>query len=126
MKKTVLIADDDPLSLKLVRDVCTIAGYDVLTATNGQQAVELAKAHKPGLILLDIMMPVMDGYAAMSILKTTPETKDIPVIILTAVAFEQNREQALKAGANDYITKPINIKQLLSRIGQYFSPGGVK
>jgi len=123
VKTVILAVDDDPLMLKLIRDIGDKAGYEVITAADGKQGVEAALKHKPALILMDIMMPVMDGYAAVGQLKSQPETRDIPVIMLTAIGYEINRALALNMGASDYITKPFDIKQLLALIESRLKSG---
>ena len=123
MKTVILAVDDDPLMLKLIRDIGDKAGYEVITAADGKQGVEAALKHKPALILMDIMMPEMDGYAAVAQLKSQPETRGIPVIMLTAIGYEINRALALKMGASDYVTKPFDIKQLLALIKSRLESG---
>ena len=122
MSATILVVDDDPMSAKLVKDVCTHAGYEVLTACDGKQGVALAQQRKPALILLDVMMPVMDGYTALNEIRVAANTRDIPVVMLTAVAFDLNRKMALNAGANDYLTKPVDVDLLLTKVKK-FVPG---
>jgi len=95
------------------------AGYNIITAVNGQQGLDAANAKKPDLILLDVMMPQMDGYTALNVLKSTLSTKQIPVIMVTAVGYELNKTLAVNMGAVDYITKPIDIKQLRSKVAQF-------
>ena len=84
--KNLLVIDDDPMAIKLVRDLATASGYNVLTALNGRDGLEIAARHKPDIILLDIMMPEMDGYKVANILKTNAKTASIPIIMLTGLA----------------------------------------
>ena len=119
MSKLILIVEDDPKSLKLTRDLLQVSGYATIEATDGKQGVELAKAKKPDLILMDIMMPKMDGYTACSKIKADQATKVIPVIMLTAVGYELNEELAKRLGANGYITKPFTREELLDAISQF-------
>ncbi len=114
----ILIVEDDPDSRRLTRRILQISGYTTIEATDGKQGVESAKAKKPDLILMDIMMPVMDGYAACSIIKADKATREIPVVMLTAMGYELNKQLAEKIGADDYITKPINREELLDVINQ--------
>jgi two-component system, cell cycle response regulator DivK len=116
MEKRVLLVEDEPKNLRLARDVLQARGYTTLEATNGAQGIELARKHKPHLILMDIQMPVMDGLVATRILKKNAETQDIPVIALTAYAMKGDKEKALEAGCDDYITKPIHISEFLKRV----------
>lgn len=126
MKKTILAVDDDPLQLKLIDAVASKAGYKVITAENGREGVKQAQKHNPDLILLDIMMPEMDGYTALEVIRQSEELKNTPVIMVTAVGFDMNQRMALSMGADDYITKPFAIKDLLSRIEDKLSPKGKK
>ncbi len=117
--KVILIVEDDPDSLRLTRRILQISGYTTIEATDGKQGVELAKARKPDLILMDIMMPVMDGYAACSIIKADKATREIPVVMLTAMGYDLNKKLAEKLCADGYITKPINREELLDVINQF-------
>lgn len=119
MGKVILIVEDDPKSLKLAKDLLKVSGYDTLQASDGAQGVELAKARKPDLILMDIMMPKMDGYTACQVIKTDTATKDIPVIMVTALGFELNKQLAERVGASGYITKPIDRQELVKTIGTF-------
>jgi adenylate cyclase len=102
-----------------VSDLASVQGYAVLTASNGREGIEKAIKGMPGLILMDIMMPEMDGYRATRGLKENPNTARIPVVMLTAVGFELNRALALQTGAVDYITKPFNVGELMEKIEKY-------
>ena len=119
MGKVILIVEDDPKSLTLTKDLLKISGYDTIQATDGQQGVEVARAKKPDLILMDLMMPKMDGYAAANVLKTDAATKKIPIIMLTAVGYELNRKLATMVGADGYVTKPFTRQELLDAISPF-------
>ena len=119
MAKVILVVEDDPIALKLIRDVLKISGYKTIEATDGEQGVELAKARKPDLILMDIMMPVMDGYAACRAIKRDKATKTIPVVMLTSLEHELNKEIGKDVGADEYITKPLAHKELLDVISRF-------
>lgn len=119
MAKAVLIVEDEPSNLKLIRDLLQRAGYETIEAGNGKQGVELARAKKPGLILMDIGLPVMDGLTATRTLKADAATRDIPVVILTAYAMEGDEERMLGVGCDGYITKPIDIKEFLKKVAEY-------
>ena len=121
MSKVILIVEDDPKSMKLTRDLLKVSGYITIEATDGEQGVELARAKKPDLILMDIMMPKMDGYNACRAIKTDEATRKIPVVMLTSVDFELNKELGRAVGADGYITKPLRHQDLLDKIEQ-FSP----
>ena len=118
MAKVILIVEDDPKSLKLTRDILQASGYTTIEATDGKQGVESAKAKKPDLILMDIMMPVMDGYTACHAIKTDEATRKIPVVMLTAMGYELNKELAKSLNADGYITKPFTPQELLGVISQ--------
>jgi two-component system, cell cycle response regulator DivK len=121
MAKAVLIVDDDPRSMKLSYDLLGVFGYRVLAAQNGLQAVEMAIAHKPDLILMDIQLPIMDGMSATRLIKENVSTRDIPVIAATAFAMNGDKEKVMAAGCSDYITKPIDIRILLKTVEKYLS-----
>jgi two-component system, OmpR family, alkaline phosphatase synthesis response regulator PhoP len=114
-KKRILIADDEA-GIRLTIGRILGKDYVVLEATNGEEAVEIAKGQKPDLILMDLIMPKMDGYAACSEIKADQATKGIPVVILTAVGHELNKKFATEMGAQGYVTKPFNVQQLIDVI----------
>jgi CheY-like chemotaxis protein len=114
-KKKILITDDED-SIRLTVGRLLANDYVILEATNGAEAVEIAKGQKPDLILMDLIMPKMDGYTACSQIKADEETKEIPVVVLTAIGHELNKKYATEMGAAGYLTKPFNIKELLKLI----------
>ncbi len=115
MTKILLVEDNqmnrDMLSRRLARK-----GYEVVIAIDGQQGVDMARSETPDLILMDMSLPVLDGWEATRQLKGAPETQAIPVIALTAHAMAGDREKAVEAGCNDYDTKPIELPRLLEKI----------
>ncbi len=119
MSKLILIVEDDPKSLKLTRDLLQVSGYETIEAVNGLQGIELAQTKNPDLILMDLMMPKMDGYNACSKIKADQATKVIPVIMLTAVGHELNKKFAMEVGADGYITKPFTREELLDAISRF-------
>ena len=121
MAKVILIVDDEPSNLKLTCALLQASGYKTIEATDGKQGVELAKARKPDLILMDIQMPDMDGLEATRILKADATTKNIPIVALTAYAMKGDKERVLEAGCDGYITQPIDIQELLKRVAEYLS-----
>ncbi len=121
MAKVILIVEDEPKNLKLVRDLLQVSGYKTIEATDGKQGIELAKARKPDLILMDIMMPKMDGLEAARILKADAITRNIPVVALTSYVMKGDKERILQAGCDGYIAKPIDIQELLEKVGEYLS-----
>lgn len=120
MKKILLVEDNednrDMLSRRLERK-----GFEVTLAVDGLDGVTKAKEELPDLILMDMSLPVMDGWEATKTLKSADETKNIPVIALTAHAMSSDKEKALNAGCDDYDTKPVDFKRLLSKIGNLTS-----
>jgi DNA-binding response OmpR family regulator len=115
-RQTVLVADDDDDIRLLVAYRMEKAGYAVLQARDGQEAVSLALEHRPDLAILDVMMPRLDGYEATRQLRAREETKRIPVILLTARAQEDDVQRGFEAGADDYIRKPFSPQELRARV----------
>lgn len=112
-EKRILIADDDPVILRLIQVNLELEGYVVLTANNGQEAVDVATAENPDLVILDIMMPRLDGYQACEQLKSSEATKEIPVIFLSAKAQQGDIDKGQSFGVAAYITKPFDPTELL-------------
>ena len=121
MAKTILIVEDEPRNLKLLRDLLQRFGYETMEATDGEQGVELAGARIPNLILMDIMMPKMDGLEATRIIKADTNTKHIPIIALTSYAMKGDRERTIEAGCDGYIAKPVDIQEVLKAIEHFLS-----
>jgi DNA-binding response OmpR family regulator len=113
MTSKVLVVDDEPRYVRLMEVNLTSAGYQVLKAYDGQQAVEIVAEKKPDLVLLDVMMPVMDGFAACQRIR---EFSTVPIIIVSAKGEEQDRVHGLDLGADDYILKPFSAMELLARV----------
>ncbi|KUR72785.1 two-component system response regulator [Novosphingobium fuchskuhlense] len=116
MSNRILLVEDnaenrDMLSRRLIR-----RGFEIAFAADGQAAVDISKSELPDLILMDLSLPVLDGWQAISIIKQGPDTRSIPIIALTAHAMSGDREKALAAGADDYDTKPVDIDRLLAKI----------
>jgi len=109
----ILVVDDEPRYLALVQINLETAGYSVITAMDGQQAVDAVAEKKPDIVLLDVMMPVMDGFTACERIR---EFSSVPIIILTAKGEERDRVRGLDAGADDYIIKPFSAQELLARV----------
>ena len=114
-RKKILIADDEG-TVRLVVEKMLGKDYIVLEATNGEEAVKIAKAQQPNLILMDLIMPKMDGYTACSEIKADQSTRGIPVVMLTAVGHELNKKFATEMGAAGYVTKPFNVQDLVNVI----------
>jgi two-component system cell cycle response regulator DivK len=121
MQRILLVEDNemnrDMLSRRLIRN-----GYEVITAVDGQQGAELALSERPDLILMDMSLPVLDGWAATRRIKGYDATRGIPVIALTAHAMAGDREKAMQAGCEDYDTKPVEISRLLGKIAALLAP----
>jgi len=116
-KKKVLIVDDEPNVRRLSRTILS-KKFDVVEAEDGKQAIEIANAEKPDVILMDMMMPKVDGLTACYAIKKDPGTKLIPVIMVTAIGFELNIKLSQQMGATGYVTKPFAPKDLLDKIQQ--------
>lgn len=116
MSEKILIVDDNEQNRKLFRFILQNSGYEIIESENGEDGLKLAKENHPGLILMDIQMPGIDGAEAFRILRSEPETKDIPVIALTSYAMRGDREKFLEQGFNGYISKPINVKEFMNAI----------
>jgi CheY-like chemotaxis protein len=124
---TILLVEDNELNRDMLSRRLLRKGYQVLMAVDGEEGVRLAKAERPALVLMDISLPVLDGYQATRLIKVDPATAAIPVIALTAHAMAGDREQSLAAGCCDYDTKPIEFERLLAKIhavlGEAPAPG---
>lgn len=115
-KKTILVVDDEQDLLDLIEYNLRKEGFDVIKAENGEDGIQMAKEHNPDLVLLDIMMPKMDGIEVCDLMKKDPRLKQIPIIFLTARGDEKTEVEGLNKGGDDYITKPISTTKLISRI----------
>jgi len=115
--KTVLLVDDDARNIFALSSVLERRGMHVLTATTGNEAITLVESTPDlAIVLMDIMMPEMDGYQTMQVIRGNPEFRRLPIIALTAKAMKGDREKCLDAGASDYLAKPVNTEQLLSAL----------
>jgi two-component system cell cycle response regulator DivK len=112
----ILYVEDNDDNVYVVKNRLTRAGFTVLVAVDGEQGVAMVQAERPDLILMDLSLPVLDGWEATRRLKAAPETKDIPIIALSAHAMTGDREKALAAGCDDYDTKPIDFSRLRAKI----------
>ena len=121
MKKKILIVDDEEDILHFLELVLREKGYQVATASSGHEALTRAQMEKPDLILLDIMMPQMDGWEVLKLLRIDDETADIPVAMLSARTEAKDRVQGLQEGAVDYICKPFSLQELLAKIDAIFT-----
>ena len=124
MAKKILAVDDEKHILRLVQINLEKAGYEVVTGSNGREALEKVRSEKPELIVMDVMMPEMDGFEALKQLKAAPETSDIPVIMLTAKAQDADVFHGWQSGADLYLTKPFNPMELLTFVKRIFDAKG--
>src|SRR3989442_3955780 len=115
-KGKILVVDDEIYIVHILDFSLGMEGYDVVTALDGEQALENARTEKPDLIVLDIMMPKLDGYETCKRLKPDAETKDVPVILLSAKGRNVDQKVGFEVGADDYITKPFSPRKLVERI----------
>ncbi|SRR6266568_1293202 len=116
MRKRVLVVEDDAEMVDLLRFNLQEAGFVIATATDGIEALKKVRSLAPDLILLDLMLPELDGFSVCEILRRDPDTASIPIIMLTALSNELARLTGLAAGANDYVSKPFSPRQLVSRV----------
>ena len=116
LKPKILIVDDEPEAVELVEFNLRQAGFDTFSAADGAEALRKAKAHSPVLVVLDVMLPEVDGLEVCKLLRRDPATTSVPIIMLTAKGEEEDRVRGLELGADDYVTKPFSPRELVSRI----------
>ncbi len=121
---TLLLVEDNEMNRDMLVRRLQRRGYEVAMAADGGQGMEMARSESPDLILMDMSLPVLDGWEATRLLKAAPETQFIPIIALTAHAMSGDREKALDAGCDDYDTKPVDFPRLLSKIESLLSTEG--
>ena len=117
----ILIVEDNELNRDMLSRRLMRKGFEIVMAEDGQKGVDMSISENPDLILMDLSLPIMDGWEATSTIKNAEETKDIPIIVLTAHAMAGDREKALEAGADEYDTKPIEFKRLLGKIKDFLN-----
>lgn len=122
MSKRILIVEDDLKNMKLFRDVLQVNGFSTLEAADGRQGIEIARSSLPDLILMDIMMPVMNGIEAIAALKSDSLTRKIPIIALTSFALPDEKKRIFEAGCDGYVMKPIRIKPFMNMVRKHL-PG---
>lgn len=118
MSRTILIVEDSPTELQIVKNALQSRGYNVITAANGEEGIEKAHKEHPQLVVLDIILPGKNGYQVCRDLKSSPDTKDVPVIMLTSKSQESDRFWGLKQGADDYLNKPFEAQALLDCVAK--------
>jgi two-component system cell cycle response regulator DivK len=118
-EKRILVVEDQEDNRRILRDLLTNAGYEVIEAENGSEALRSVAERRPDLILMDIQLPVIDGYETTRRLKADPALRDIPVIVITSYALSGDEDKARAAGCDDYVTKPYSPRQVLAKIRTY-------
>jgi two-component system cell cycle response regulator DivK len=121
MKKRILVVEDHEDNRQILRDLLASGGFDMIEARDGARAISAAEADHPDLILMDIQLPVIDGYEATRRIKANPALKEIPIIIVTSYALSGDDEKAREAGCDDYVAKPFSPRQLLAKIRRHIS-----
>ncbi|MBI4342411.1 MAG: response regulator [Candidatus Omnitrophica bacterium] len=116
MKRRLLVVDDEPSIAKIVRKQLEVAGYEVTVAVDGLEGLTIAREALPELIVLDVMLPKMNGVEVCSTLKQDPKTRQIPILMLTAKAQRQDQDTGLQAGADAFLTKPFQLEELLEKV----------
>jgi CheY-like chemotaxis protein len=121
--KKILVADDKASSRELIRTLLEHSGYEILEAADGQEALDIARTAAPDLILLDIHMPVLDGYGTVQAMRLDERLQDLPIVALTASAMDSDRDRVSKAGFTAHITKPVSLKTLLGEVEKLLAAG---
>src|ERR671911_1427599 len=125
MTKRILVVEDQEDNRRIIRDLLTSAGYELIEALDGAEGVRLAATERPDLILMDIQLPVLDGHEATRQIKQNPELRHIPLIVVTSYALSGDDVKAMAAGSDGYVAKPFSPRQLLATIRKFLpEPGG--
>jgi len=119
MTKRILVVEDTEDNRQIIRDLLTSAGYDIVEAVTGEEGVAMAAKHRPDLILMDMQLPVLDGYEATRRIKANPELATIPVIAVTSYALTGDEAKTREAGCNAYVAKPFSPRQLLAIVREF-------
>jgi two-component system, cell cycle response regulator DivK len=121
MNPTILVVDDNEVNLKLAREILITRGYEVIGARRGDQGVEMARLHRPDLVLLDMHLPDIDGLEVLRRLRSLPETQSLPIVAMTAQAMSGARERFLAAGCDGYIAKPLSVHPFLAEVQRHLT-----
>lgn len=124
MTKRILVVEDQEDNRRIIRDLLTSIGYELIEATDGEAGVRLAKEQRPDLILMDIQLPVLDGYAATRRIKAEPQLRAIPIVVVTSYALSGDDAKAMAAGADGYVAKPFSPRHLLATIRKFLPEDG--
>ncbi|MGD8372054.1 MAG: response regulator [Syntrophobacterales bacterium] len=119
MSKLILVVEDQEDNRRIMRDLLSSVGYEVIEAVTGEDGVAAADTHRPDLILMDIQLPGLDGYEATRQIKANPDLKHIPIIVVTSYALSGDDVKAFEAGCDDYVSKPFSPRELLAKIREY-------
>ena len=123
MPARILVVEDNPKNLRLLRDVLEFWGYQVTAAATGEEGVALATREQPDLILMDLQLPGIDGHEALRLLRQDPTTKGVPVVAVTAFAMQDDRDRAALAGFDGYLEKPLSVRDLPEQVKAFLKPG---
>jgi two-component system, cell cycle response regulator DivK len=124
MTKRILVVEDQEDNRRIIRDLLTSAGYELIEALDGAEGVHLAESERPDLILMDIQLPVLDGHEATRRIKQNSELSHIPIIVVTSYALSGDDQKAMAAGSDGYVAKPFSPRQLLAMIRKFFPEDG--
>ena len=119
MTKRILVVEDQEDNRRIMRDLLASAGYELIEAADGEAGVRLAEAERPDLILMDIQLPVLDGYEATRRIKQNPELRAIPIVVVTSYALSGDDVKAMQAGSDAYVAKPFSPRELLAKIREF-------
>ncbi len=122
MSKRILVIEDQEDNRQILRDLLTSADFEVIEAEDGEAGLAAAAAHRPDLILMDIQLPIVDGYEATRRIKANPSLRAIPIIVITSYALSGDDDKARAAGCDAYFSKPFSPRQLLAKVREYLSP----
>jgi two-component system cell cycle response regulator DivK len=121
MSKRILVVEDQEDNRQILRDLLGNAGYELTEAENGEEAIAAVAKRRPDLILMDIQLPVMDGYEATRRIRTNPDLKSVPIIAVTSYALTGDEDKAIAAGCNGYVSKPYSPRDLLAKVRSYLA-----
>jgi two-component system cell cycle response regulator DivK len=125
-RRRILVVEDNPKNLKLVRDVLQYSGYEVIEATSGEDGVRLAAEARPDLILMDLQLPGIDGTEALRRIRADDQNADIPIVAVTAFAMNDDRDRAFAGGFTGYVEKPISVRALPQQVRDFLTLGGTR